>query len=138
MKITARVSYAVLALFELALHPPETRIQAREIAERQQIPVRFLEQILIQLKKGGLVKSTRGATGGYALLQPSAQVTLRDVVEAVEGEVSFFDSSVTANSPLRKVWGEMEGEFVAKLQSITIHDLVRRKLKEDRVIVYHI
>jgi Rrf2 family protein len=85
MKITARVEYAVLALFELALNSRERQVQAREISERQKIPLRFLEQIMIQLKKAQLVKSVRGAAGGYLLGRSPADITLRDVVEAVEG-----------------------------------------------------
>lgn len=138
MKITARVTYAILALFELALHPAETRVQAREIAERQQIPLRFLEQIMIQLRRAHLVRSTRGAAGGYALDKPPGQITLKDVVEAVEGGVSFFDPKLNPNSSILKIWSEIEGEFLEKLQSITLQDLVRRKFQEDRVIVYHI
>ncbi len=138
MKITARVAYAVLAVFELATHPPQQRVQAREIASRQQIPLRFLEQILIQLKKAGLVRSARGATGGYALEKPSEQISLKDVVEAVEGEVLFFDPSLSPNASIVKVWMEIEGEFQEKLQSISIQDLVHRKIQEDKVIVYHI
>ncbi|MDA2929974.1 Rrf2 family transcriptional regulator [Acidobacteria bacterium AH-259-O06] len=138
MKITARVTYAILALFELALHPPETRVQAREIAQRQQIPLRFLEQIMIQLRKARFVRSTRGAAGGYVLDKPPAQITLKDVVEAVEGGISFFDPKLNPNSSILKIWSEIEGEFLEKLRSITLQDLVRRKFQEDKVIVYHI
>ncbi|MDA2938814.1 Rrf2 family transcriptional regulator [Acidobacteria bacterium AH-259-A15] len=138
MKITARVTYAILALFELALHPRETRVQAREIAQRQQIPLRFLEQIMIQLRKARLVRSTRGAAGGYVLDKPPAQITLKDVVEAVEGGISFFDPKLNPNSSILKIWSEIEGEFLEKLRSITLQDLVRRKFQEDKVIVYHI
>lgn len=138
MKVTARVTYALLALFELALNQNQTRIQAREIALRQHIPLRFLEQIMIQLKKAGLVRSTRGATGGYTLHRSPAQITLRHIVEAVEGEVSFFDPKLNLGPAISKVWNEIEVEFVEKLESITVQDLVHRKLQEDQVIVYHI
>ena len=63
MKITARVEYATLAVFELALQAGLQRVQAKEVSEKQQIPLKFLEQILIQLKNGGLVRSVRGAGG---------------------------------------------------------------------------
>lgn len=138
MKITARVAYAILAVFELALHPRESRVQAKGIAERRQIPLRFLEQILIQLKKAGLVRSIRGAAGGYALDRPSAQITLRDIMEAVEGEVTFFDPKIMAESSILGIWTDIEEEFLGKLQSITVRDLVQRKIREDNVIVYHI
>ncbi len=65
MKITARAEYASVAVLELALHFNSGQIQAKEIADRQNIPLKFLEQILIQLRNAGLVKSVRGAAGGY-------------------------------------------------------------------------
>jgi Rrf2 family protein len=138
MKITARVAYAVLAVFELATHPSDVRVQAREIAARQQVPLRFLEQILIQLRKAGLVRSIRGASGGYALEKSSEQISLKDIMEAVEGEVVFFDPKLSPHSSILKVWMEIEEEFQRKLESITMQDLVRRRIREDNVIVYHI
>lgn len=138
MKITARVTYATLALLELALHHGRTRVQAREIAEKQQVPLRFLEQIMIQLKKAGLVKSVRGAAGGYVLSTQAAQITLKDVVEAVEGEATFFSPKAGLDSSVVKVWSEIEQEFLEKLESVTIQDLVRRKYQDEQVIVYHI
>ena len=138
MKVTARVTYAFLALFELALNQNQVRIQAREIALRQHIPLRFLEQIMIQLKRAGLVRSTRGATGGYTLHRSPAQITLRNIVEAVEGEVSFVDPKLNIRPAISKIWNEIEVEFVEKLESITVQDVVHRKLQEDQVIVYHI
>lgn len=138
MKITARVDYAVLAVFELALRARSDRVQAKEIAETQYIPLRFLEQILIQLKRAGLVKSIRGAAGGYRLAKPPGQVTLKDVVEAVEGEISLLDPRLNPNSTVMRVWNEIEAEFLEKLTSITIQDLVHRKIREEKVLVYHI
>jgi len=132
------VTYAFLALFELALNQNQVRIQAREIALRQHIPLRFLEQIMIQLKRAGLVRSTRGATGGYTLHRSPAQITLRNIVEAVEGEVSFVDPKLNIRPAISKIWNEIEVEFVEKLESITVQDVVHRKLQEDQVIVYHI
>ena len=138
MKITARVDYAILGIFELALNCRGERIQAKEIADRQSIPLRFLEQILIQLKKAGLVQSIRGASGGYVLAKDPVQISLKDVVEAVEGEVSLLDPRLNPNSTVLRVWREIEEEFVEKLSSITLQDLVHRKLQEQQVIVYHI
>ena len=138
MKVTARVAYAILAVFELALHTWESRVQAKEIAGRRKIPRRFLEQILIQLKKAGLVRSIRGAEGGYALDRPSDQITLKDIIEAVEGEVAFFDPKIMSESSIVSIWTDIEEEFLEKLQSITVQDLIQRKIREDNVSVYHI
>jgi len=138
MKITARVEYAVLALFELALGGLDRQVQAREISARQRIPLRFLEQILIQLKKAGLVKSVRGASGGYLLGREPSAITLKDVVEAVEGELTLLDPHLSADSMVYVVWREVEKEFLEKLSSITMQDLVGRKIRQDGILSYHI
>lgn len=137
MRITARVDYAILALFELAQGPPGERMQAREIARRQRIPLRFLEQILNQLKKAGLVTSIRGKSGGYLLGRLASRITLKDVVEAVEGDCGLLDRN-TPESTVVRVWREIEREFLEKLESVSVRDLVKRKIEEDRVILYHI
>ena len=137
MRITARVEYAILALFELAQAAPEERIQARELARRRKIPLRFLEQILNQLKKAGLVVSHRGKAGGYRLGRPAVRITLKDTVEAVEGDCGLLDRDAPESTVVR-VWREIEAEFLEKLESVTVEDLVKRKIEEDRVIVYHI
>ncbi|RPI24374.1 MAG: Rrf2 family transcriptional regulator [Acidobacteria bacterium] len=138
MKITARVEYAVLALFELALGGADRQLQAREISTRQGIPLRFLEQILIQLKKAGLVKSVRGASGGYLLGKHPADITLRDVLEAVEGELTLLDPHLSARSMVSQVWREVEKDFLDKLSSITVQDLVGRKIRQDGILSYQI
>ncbi len=137
MRITARVDYAILALFELAQAPSAERLQAREIARRQKIPLRFLEQILNQLKKAGLVASSRGKAGGYVLARLSSRITLKDIVEAVEGECGLLDRDVPESTVVR-VWREIEREFLEKLESVSVRDLVHRKLEEDKVLLYHI
>lgn len=138
MKITARADYAVLALFDLALHSGSGWAQAREIAKNQQVPLRFLEQILIQLRRAGLVKSLRGASGGYQLAKTPSQITLKDAIEAVEGELTIVDARDGEPSTVQKVWAEVENAFLETLESVTIEDLVRRKMREEKVIVYHI
>lgn len=138
MRITARVDYAVLAIFELALRGRGERVQAKEIAEKQHIPLRFLEQILSQLKRSALVGSIRGAAGGYVLAREAEQISLRDVIEAVEGELLLLDPRLNPNSTVLRVWKEVEADFLEKLSAVTIEDVVRRKIREDKVIVYHI
>lgn len=138
MKITARVEYATLAVFELALQAGLQRVQAKEVSEKQHIPLKFLEQILIQLKNGGLVRSVRGAGGGYFLARPASEITLRDIIEAVEGEVTIVEPKRGGDPAVLNVWRQIETEFLEKLESITIQDLVNQKIREDQVIIYHI
>jgi Rrf2 family cysteine metabolism transcriptional repressor len=137
MKITARAEYASLAILELALSYNSGHIQAKEIAERKQIPPKFLEQILIQLRNAGLIQSLRGASGGYLLARPPEQITLREVVEAVEGELSIVDAKLE-DKTLVKVWVEIQENFLKSLETITIQKLVTRKLKERGVLDFQI
>jgi Rrf2 family transcriptional regulator, cysteine metabolism repressor len=132
MKITARAEYASVAVLELALHFNSGQIQAKEIADRQNIPLKFLEQILIQLRNSGLVKSVRGAAGGYLLAQPPDRISLKNVVEAVEGELNIVDEKLT-DSTLRAVWAEIQEDFLSRLDSVSIQSLVTRKLRENQV-----
>jgi Rrf2 family transcriptional regulator, cysteine metabolism repressor len=132
MKITARAEYASVAVLELALHFNSGQIQAKEIADRQNIPLKFLEQILIQLRNAGLVKSVRGAAGGYLLAQPPDRISLKNVVEAVEGELNIVDEKLT-DPTLRAVWAEIQEDFLSRLDSVSIQSLVTRKLRENQV-----
>lgn len=138
MKITAKVEYAVLAVFELAMGSADRQLQAREISERQKIPLRFLEQILIQLKKAGLVKSVRGAAGGYLLARMPATIRLKDVMEAVEGELALIDPAVAPGSIVTTVFSEIERDLISRLESVTIQDLVVRKMTNDGISFYQI
>jgi len=138
MRITARVAYASLAVFELALQPPSDRVQAKQIAEKRQIPLKFLEQILIQLKNSGIVKSIRGASGGYLLAKSADDITLKDIVDAVEGGVRMLESELEGDPTLSNVWAEIEQEFLDRLDSITIQSLVTRSFRENQILSFEI
>src|SRR4051794_41936898 len=85
MRITTRTRYAIRALYDLAFHRLGQAAGAKEIADRQKIPLRFLEQILQELRKAGLVEARRGPRGGYALARPPEAVSLADVLRATRG-----------------------------------------------------
>jgi Rrf2 family protein len=138
MRITARVAYASLAVFELALQPPSTRIQAKQIAEKRQIPLKFLEQILIQLKQSGIVRSVRGAYGGYLLAKPADDITLKDIVDAVEGGVRLLEAELGGDQTLALAWAEIEQEFMDRLDSVTIQSLVTRSFRQNQILSFDI
>ena len=85
MKLSTRCRYATLALFDLAYHAGEDPTQVRQIAERQSIPLRFLEQIFQDLKRAKLVEGKRGRKGGYQLARDPHEISLGDIVRATEG-----------------------------------------------------
>src|SRR3972149_10492050 len=87
MKVSQRVTYGIMAAVDLAMKGKEVPIQARAIARRQAIPIRFLEQVLNAMKKAGLVDSLRGAQGGGRLLKEPSALSVADILEALDGPV---------------------------------------------------
>lgn len=85
MNFTAREDYGLRAVLDLALHAGQGPIQSREIAQRQEIPEQFLEQLLGALRRGGLVRSVRGASGGYLLAKPASEIRAGDVLRTLSG-----------------------------------------------------
>jgi Rrf2 family cysteine metabolism transcriptional repressor len=94
VRLTAKSEYGVLASIDLACSYGRGPVSAREIAERQSIPPRFLEQLFVSLRRAGIVTAVRGAHGGFALTRDPADITVLDVVEALEGplQASLCDS----------------------------------------------
>lgn len=90
MKLSNKGRYGVRALFDIAFHNDGRPTQIREIAERELIPARFLEQIFQELKKAGLIGSKRGPRGGYHLARPAAEISLGDVIRALEGPIAVM------------------------------------------------
>jgi Rrf2 family transcriptional regulator, cysteine metabolism repressor len=88
MRLTARSEYGLLALIDLGVRYGEGPVSAREVSERQGVPAKFLEQLLGALRKAGLVSAVRGARGGFELTREPAQITVLEVVEALEGPLA--------------------------------------------------
>ena len=131
MRVTTRSRYAIRALYDLAFHRPGQAAQAKEIAERQNIPLRFLERILQDLRKAGIVDARRGPRGGYALAKPPAEVSLARVLDAVRGpleEMFGFDGPTpgrTDDVPAA-VWTDVRARLVDVLEHATLQDFVAR------------
>lgn len=91
MKLSKKTEYALRALTELAMNQEEGNLQAQELARREKIPVKFLEQILLALKKANILQSRRGVGGGYTLNRPAEQISLGEVVQLIDGPVVLLD-----------------------------------------------
>jgi Rrf2 family protein len=135
VRVSAKVDYALRAMTELAAAPPGP-VKGERIATAQAIPSKFLENILIELRHAGLVVSQRGADGGYRLARPGAEITVADVIRAVEGPIASVrgarpeDASyVGAASALRDVWIELRTAMRGVLEQTTIDDLVARSAR---------
>jgi Rrf2 family protein len=134
MKLSTKGRYGVRALLDVALHQDKSQVQLKDIAERQQISLSYLEHLIAPLVAAGLLKSARGARGGVSLARPARDIRLLDVVQALEGSLapvrcvdepekcSRAESCVT-----RDVWAEVKVAVESVLGSVTLADLVDRQ-----------
>jgi Rrf2 family protein len=145
MKISAKTEYACIAMLELASHFGSGEpVRIRRIAERHDVPPRFLVQILLQLKGAGLVASTRGAAGGYHLIRPPESVSLGEVMDVIEGVSSDNNGKVTSSaspdSPavkvLMKAWQDVTAVEREMLNGITFAELLDRAREQDEQMYY--
>jgi Rrf2 family protein len=132
MRVSAKAEYACVAMLELAANqnnPQPVRVKA--IADAHGIPLRFLVQILLQLKGAGLVASTRGAAGGYHLTRSPEAISLADVINVIDrpapprSDPAALPPS-TAIQAIRTVWQDIQAEEQRMLEEITLADLVRQ------------
>ena len=138
MRVSAKVDYAVRAAVELAAAEGTGPVKGERIAQAQQIPLKFLENILLDLKHAGLVQSQRGAEGGYWLAQPADEISLADVIRAVEGPIANVRgarpeqvSYAGAAEPLREVWIAVRANLRAVLETVTLADLAAGRLPDE-------
>jgi Rrf2 family protein len=129
MRLSLQVHYAICGMFDLAYNGQGTPVQVRVIGERQAIPTRYLEQIFQRLRRARLVRGKRGPGGGYVLGRPAAEITLRDVVAAIEGPIGWGDRIAPPEEsvPYRPdfLWPELAERFAAVLADITLEVLCR-------------
>ncbi len=148
MRVSAKGEYAIKALLDLALHDKEGLQPIQEIAARQGIPQRYLEQVLLQLKRAGLLESRRGSAGGYRLGRPSDQMTVGAVLRAVEGALVGSEPARRGGRQARgecagdlsELWRDIAEAVSAVVDRVTLEDL-RRRAEERRAAarpMYHI
>jgi Rrf2 family iron-sulfur cluster assembly transcriptional regulator len=129
MKVSTRGDYAARALLSLALHGSDRPTSVKEIAERTRLPQPYLEQILLSVKGAGLVRSKRGVGGGYVLARSAAEITLADIVAAVEGPqlpLAEHPDHCEGHCILQEVWVGVDDETRRVLERVTLLDLVDR------------
>lgn len=132
MKITYKGDYSLKIVLELACSYPDKLVHIEEISQRQDIPRKFLEQILLNLKRGGFLMSKKGARGGYTLARPPREITLGDVVRYIEGSV-YPISCVDCESPshcdelsgcvFAPVWKEVGDSITSIIDGINFETL---------------
>ncbi len=136
MRLSARADYALRAAIELAA-ASDGHVTADQLARTQQIPGKFLEAILTQLRRGGLVRSQRGPDGGFWLARPASQISLADIIRAIDGPLLGVRGERPENlgytgvaEPLQDVWIALRANERAILEEVTLEHLVSRQLPE--------
>jgi Rrf2 family transcriptional regulator, cysteine metabolism repressor len=147
MKLSSKGEYGLLAIIDVALHSNRGPVQSFQIAERQSIPKQYLDQLLLLLKKGGLIESSRGRQGGYLLARPASGITILDIVTVLEGPIENVNfvgkesrSTNTAREILRNLWANIFSCANEILGSRTLEEICeQQKRMENQIqIMYYI
>jgi Rrf2 family protein len=137
VKISAKVDYGCRVLAEMArLHGRGEYTQIEHLAKTEAVPVNFLAQILCELREAGLITSKRGVQGGYALARPPEQITLFEIMTAIDGELLDFSGSHDGRTGrrMKEVWTDLRRVMEEKTRECTLDMLVARSTSE----MYHI
>jgi len=147
MKLSTRGRYGTRALLELALHQGEGPVPLKDIAQRQQISLQYLEHLITPLIAAGIVLSTRGPRGGVSLAKPPEAIRLSEIIQLLEGSIAPVECvnnpGICVRSKLcvtRDIWGELKKVMNGVLESITLQDLVERQKRKEQPegVMYHI
>jgi len=146
MRITYKGDYALKTILNLALHYGETPVAINELAERADIPTKFLEQILLDLKRGGFVESRRGKIGGYLLARHPSRIKLGEVIEFIDGPVepiacvdkSYGGCNDKDRCVFRGIWQQVTDNTSRIINNITFEELAKRQKKSSSALVYQI
>ncbi len=144
MKLSTRIRYGIRAALELAENVSGKPLQLKIIAQRQDISIKYLEQLMSALRSGGVIRSVRGARGGYVLAKPPNQIKLIDVFGCLEGPVITAECvedidycERAAECAARLLWVQVQEAIKNVLQSVTLQDLVD-KVKDKKTLDYQI
>ncbi|HEY3288198.1 MAG TPA: Rrf2 family transcriptional regulator [Gemmatimonadaceae bacterium] len=140
MRITTWAEYGVICALHLARRTDDGLVSGREIAEREQLPPDYAEQILLRLRRAGIVTSSRGSRGGYALARPAGEITLREILNASElvtfqlqcdaHPVSDARCAASHDCSIRPVWQMLQRRIDEVLEGVRLSDL----LEEERLV----
>lgn len=148
MKISTKGRYGLRAMLDLAANYSGEQVSVKSIAERQDISENYLEQVFSALRKAGLVKSVKGAQGGYVLTDVPSKIKLSNILKALEGEISVVEIDGQPTSKTNKaekviaelVWDKINECINSILGSLSLEDLLDeyKKLNENTVVMYYI
>ena len=136
MKLSVKTDYATRAVLGLARHyPAGVALPGETLAAAQGIPGKFLNQILLELKSQGIVRSVRGVAGGYLLARPPAEITLADVLEAVDGPMLDAPALSTKDCPpeLRRAWERLRHSLESAARAVTFQQLLEESAEKEKM-----
>jgi len=139
MKLSTKGQYGTRALLDLALHRGEGPVPLKDIAQRQDISLQYLEHLITPLIAAGIVRSTRGARGGVWLVKPPQEIKLSEVIQLLEGQIAPVECINNPDScprsdlcATRDVWSELKKAMDGVLESTTLQDLVERQKSKEQ------
>lgn len=146
MKLSTRAQYGVRLMYELGLNYGKGPVYLKDIAQREEMPLKYLSQLILPLKAAGFVNSLRGSRGGYMLAKHPSEIVLKDVIEVLEGSLTLVeclrDPSFCKRVPIcasRKLWRKLEEKISETLESFTLDDLLREQGENgNQVLMYNI
>lgn len=141
MRVSSKADYGVRALFDLAIRFGQGPIQSRDIAVRQGISEAYLHQVLSALGRAGFVRSTRGPLGGHELIREPSEITLWEVIAALDGLDQRSHphwSGLREDDPVHNVWHELQDRSISFLRDITFATLVEREAAKNPAVNYSI
>ena len=131
-----RVKYGLSVLLELAEQGKVSPVQSRLLSKKCGIPHQFLEQVLLRLKQAGIIKSFRGAQGGYILNKLVEDITVLEIIKVLEGEKSIAEGYSGGNT-LKLFWSNIEKD-IQKIFKVSLKVILENKQKEEKMLNYHI
>ncbi|EEG77681.1 RrF2 family transcriptional regulator [Dethiobacter alkaliphilus] len=139
MRLSTKGRYGVRAMFDLALHSGEGAIALKSVAQREHISEKYLEHLFASLKKAGLIRSVRGAQGGYRLARPPEEITLGDIIRVLEGPIAPTECVIdddghescerSTDCVMRSIWGNVRDQINEILDGITLAQIVEEQRK---------
>ncbi len=151
MKRSTRCDYALQAVLELSHYYNNKLVRLSDLANNQNVPQKYLEQIMVQLKKGGYVHSKKGPHGGYTLAKPPGEIYLGDIIRMIDTRMFTSPYSETlqdlenlqsAQKNFFGVWAEIQGAVFAVIDNISFEDILRRESqvlsRKNYNLIYHI
>ncbi|WP_026964585.1 RrF2 family transcriptional regulator [Alicyclobacillus pomorum] len=136
MKISTKGRYGLMLLVDLAMNQAGAPVSLKSIADRQGLSEHYLEQLIAPLRNAGIVRSIRGAYGGYVLAKPTTEIRVSDIILTLEGPISIVDEDV--HDGLEELWERLRQAIVSVLESLTLQDLVDMKHQGGETFMYYI